>query len=51
MSFFPLFLQVTSKNLIDMETRIQLTEGPGVYFVQLEMNQQIFRKKLVITQK
>ena len=38
-------------NLIDMETRIQLTEGPGVYFVQFEMNQQIFRKKLVITQK
>jgi hypothetical protein len=40
-----------SMNLIDMETSIQLTEGPGVYFVQLEMNQQIFSKKLVITQK
>jgi hypothetical protein len=42
---------VKSMNLIDMETKIRLNEGSGVYFVQLEMNQQIFRKKLVITQK
>jgi hypothetical protein len=42
---------VKSMNLTDLETKIQLTEGSGIYFVQLEMNQQIFRKKIVLTQK
>lgn len=42
---------IRSMNLTDMETTIPLTQGSGIYFVQLEMNQQIFRKKIVITQK
>lgn len=42
---------VKSKSLIDMETKIQLAEGSGFYFVQLEMNHQIFRKKIIIAQK
>jgi hypothetical protein len=42
---------VKSMNLTEAETTIQLKEGLGVYFVQLEMNHQIFRKKIVLTQK
>jgi hypothetical protein len=42
---------IKSMSLIDAETKIPLTEGSGVYFVLLEMNQQVFRKKIVITQK
>lgn len=42
---------IKSMSLIDKETKIQLTEGSGVYFIQLEMNQKIFRKKIVLSQK
>lgn len=42
---------IKSMNLNDLETTIQLSEGLGVYFVQLEMDHQIYRKKIIIAQK
>jgi hypothetical protein len=42
---------VKSISIIDAKTKINLTQGAGVYFIQLERNQQIFRKKIILTQK
>lgn len=37
-------------NLTELETTVNIPEGPGIYFVSVQMNQQYYRKKIIITQ-